>query len=85
MWAYDQRFRADTLCADVRKQRMILKRLREERLTLPENAPPHLRALLEERIDKVALDLAKTANEAQEALKVLPTPAQRVKGSLRLV
>lgn len=76
MTAYDPKFRVDTLCADVRKQRRILKRLREEKLTLPANAPPRLKAILDERIDTVALALAKNFSEAREAALSLSSSHQ---------
>ncbi len=68
MTTHDPKHRVVTLYADAASQRRILKNLRTQRFSLPESASAHVRALLDKRIDTVALELAKNFSAANETI-----------------
>ena len=58
--------RADFDRKEARQKAGVLKKLREEKLLLRANSSPHLRKLLDQRIDVVARDLANLTRSAQQ-------------------
>ena len=75
MGQVDTGARAQFTREDIKKKIVTLRRLREERLLIRPESAPHLRRLLDERIETVARELANALPDAFPANGQLPSAA----------